>query len=252
GKFYAFTMYPATIWDQIASGDYYEFRGTREVTLSKLTIVQSAVCGLFGIDDVDECHQFCLEFYDPVYVANTISIIVNHHNLITDEAQEPELLDYIFLPIVILGSAVPFIPVGKLTKSAGLLTKYAKKSDTMKQWFFTNKGLMHNAALRGDSTQLNHALDWLDAAADADEGSAVMLQNLKFAHDKFTDAILHPAADNPEAVRRLADWIEQTSKKLDDAGSKTSKVDAFKNSSLTEIGSSSPTSNSVGVHDISA
>ena len=197
-------------------------------------IHHQVICPFFGITPgTSECSLFIAEFYDPVYVANTLSVIISHED-IAGNPREPALLDYIFLPIVVLGSAVPFIPVGKLTKSAGLLTKYAKKSDTMKQWFFTNKGLMHNAALRGDSTQLNHALDWLDAAADADEGSAVMIRNLQFAHDKFTDAILHPAADNPEAVRRLADWIEKTAKKLDGAGSKTSKDEVFKKSGIVD------------------
>jgi PKD repeat protein len=216
GKLYAFTMYPISIWDQIASGQYYEFRGITKRSLSKLTIVQSAICGLFGIDDVDKCNLFCLEFYDPAYVANTISIIVNHHNLILDELQEPVTLDYVMLPLIIAGSALPFVPVGKLGKSAGLFLRAAKKDPAMKIFIDDAAGTLHKAGHMGTHTQVDNLI------------AAVKKGDVTAANNALNDILVNPSRTPHEILADFKKIADESDDLVKNANAKTSVKEANK------------------------
>jgi len=233
-KYYAFYAFPKMIID-VSSKDVYECSGTKEITVSRVGIHEQKICGFFGIDPAStECTVFIAEFADPVFVANTISVITKHED-VAGNPRDPTTLDYVLLPIVCLGMLAPAIPVGKILKSGGLLSKYGKKSATMGKFLDDEATLLMKRAIsEGDADRLNKFLGHLDEASKHADGSAEMGHHLQLARNTLDDIIANPAVESDEALRRLVDWIEEASKRMDESASVTSKTDVFKKSGIRQ------------------
>lgn len=77
--------------------------------------VMGPVCDFFGISRGSECDMFWAEFYDPVYVANYISILTTGQDTI-GTSRELTAIDHIAFPFSVLGSlpGLSFLPFGAL------------------------------------------------------------------------------------------------------------------------------------------
>ena len=142
--------------------------GLNEVTVRyQVSIVGTTMCGFFGIDpESTECGLFLAEFLDPVFVANTLSVIINHEDL-EGNPREPETLDYVMLPIVMVGSLLPMVPVGKIGQWVGRGLKLGKRPDDMgrasRLFLIKYQDKIHHLTAVGDETRILRFKTFFDA-----------------------------------------------------------------------------------------
>ena len=216
--------------------EVYEFRGRRVITPGMGAVVD-VMCSFFGVEvGTKECSEFVVEFVDSIFVANTISIITAHYNLITGEHQEPEALDYLFLPIVLIGSVTP-IPIGKIWKSfVGKLRKHGTVSETVVKWLFKHGDEMTEVGVYGDEVRLKRFTDLIDDAMTHPEGSPEMLKCLDDATIWMKDTIAKPGVSDDAALKIYGDWLAELNTRLQLAKSVTSGDDVIQLSGLRAVG----------------
>lgn len=161
GHHYVFTIYPITWIDQVLNNQVFEFKGVKTGTIENVTFIHKPICNLLGIPpESEECKDEVGEFIDPIYAYNTLNKILYHRDMHGNPA-EPEMLDYVILPMVFAGSLVP-MPVGKGTKLlaqlSGDLAKYANTA-SKKLWLKMHQKAIHQLAAVGDSVNLRTFMD---------------------------------------------------------------------------------------------
>lgn len=124
-----------------------------EITDSIMSWLERTICGFFDITPAN-CPFFLATFYDPIFVAELLEIIIHNRNL-AGEYQEPTTLDYVMLPIAVAGSVLPMIPAGKLGKYTGLLIKRCKESTPIKEIFETRGVDIVEMSIRGSTAQID-------------------------------------------------------------------------------------------------
>ena len=154
GKYAIFPSSSISILPAVTSKCVYEF--TDKVQMIDLPVyidpLNTVLCGFFDLTP-SECSVFLLEFVDPIYVANTLSVI-QHHEDIMGNPREPETLDYVMLPIVMVGSLLPMIPMGKISQWTGRGLKLAKKRVASKTFLKLHHQKIHHLIAVGDETRI--------------------------------------------------------------------------------------------------
>ena len=84
-------------------------------------VIMGPVCDFLGIPRGSECNSFWAEFYDPVFIANYVSIATTGKDTLGNE-RELHAFDHIALPFAILGS----LPGLSLLPFAAIVTKGLK------------------------------------------------------------------------------------------------------------------------------
>jgi hypothetical protein len=134
--------------------------------------VMGPVCDFFGIPRGSACSSFWAEFYDPVYVANYISIRQTGKDTLGNE-RELSGFDHIALPFAVLGSlpGLSLLPFGALvTKGLGAVSKAgAKFGDTAVQ-FMLNFSMDATNKISSKDTWY-----FLDAIGQVTEDNAVKI-----------------------------------------------------------------------------
>lgn len=140
--------------------------------------VFNQVCGWLNIPSGSECDAFWAELYDPVFVANYISIKSTGVDTLGNSRQLTWIDDIGFV-FALLGMGFPMIPVGKIaTKGMYAVVKLSDKvfSPNVANWTITAmfnapKGLLHKvgekiafsrAIAQVDVTSASEIIDLLD------------------------------------------------------------------------------------------
>jgi hypothetical protein len=217
--------------DQAVNGLAYKFDNTvQNVYLVPVPGVGNSICPLLGVDPKSyECTLELAEFLDPVYVANTLRKIVEHKDIAGNSA-EPDMIDYIFLPIALLSGLVPGGTLGK--KLAGPILKATKKASVVDNWIEKNKELIHAAIIRGDNINIDVALDRVKGATKAVEGSVYQKSLLDEATNLLDDVILDSKLTKEDIAQKQKFFVEEIGKKLDDVKSKTTVGEVIEKSGL--------------------
>ena len=87
--------------------------------------VMGPVCDFFGIPQGTECEAFWAEFYDPIFIANYVSILQTGKDTLGNE-RELGAFDHIALPFAVLGSlpVLSMLPFGVIiSKGLNIFTK---------------------------------------------------------------------------------------------------------------------------------
>lgn len=95
---------------------------------SYMNFLESSICGFFGISG-SECTTFIAELWDPVFVANYVSILTTGKDTFGNE-RELTAFDHIALPFAVLGSlpVLNLLPFGALiTNGLGATAKSGAK-----------------------------------------------------------------------------------------------------------------------------
>ena len=154
GKYAIFPSSSISVLPYVTSKCVYEF--TDKVQTIDLPVyidpLTAVLCDFFDLTP-SECAVFLLEFADPIYVANTLSVI-RYHEDIVGTPREPETLDYIMLPIVMVGSLLPMVPMGKISQWTGRGLKLAKKSATSKIFLIKHQHKIHHLTAVGDEARI--------------------------------------------------------------------------------------------------
>jgi PKD repeat protein len=194
--------------------------GLNEVTVRyQVSIIGTTICGFFGIEpESTECSLFLAEFADPVFVANTLSVIAKGEDL-EGNLREPETLDYVMLPIVMVGSLLPMVPMGKISQWTGRGLKLAKKSVASKTFLIKHHQKIHHLTAVGDETRilkfkaffdadkLNDALKVLDEGVVASEATEAAKALKRASLRKWVRGIIAKwKKDNPKTtIEKLMD-----------------------------------------------
>ena len=188
-----------------------------DITESYVDWVSTEICGFFDISPA-ECPFFFATFYDPVFVAELLEIIINHKNL-AGEPQEPTTLDYVLLPIAVAGSVLPIVPAGKLGKYAGLFLKRCKESTPIKTIFETRgedivemgikattsqADTFVDAVKSGDTIKMLHTIDEvLDAPPTTIGHEWEWMANVKSVSDETHRLVKKAVALTPIKAKRI-------------------------------------------------
>ena len=197
-KYAIFPSSSISVLPYVTSKCVYEF--TDKVQTIDLPVyidpLSTVLCAFFDLTP-SECAVFLMEFQDPIYAANTLSVI-QHHEDIMGNAREPETLDYIMLPIVMAGSLLPMLPVGQISKYTGRLLKLGKKSAASKLFLIRNHHKMHQLIAVGDETRILKFKGFFD------------LDNLDEALKVLDEGIVaSEATEAAKALKRasLREWV---------------------------------------------
>lgn len=187
--------------------------GGRESMQEGKNKVTATICEFFGIEpDSTECNLFVAEFSDPVFVANTISVIMKYEDL-EGTPRKPEKLDYIMLPIIMLGSMDSFIPAGKICKWAGHGLSLSKRPDEWgryTKWFITKSAdLIDEAIATGDKPRLDEFVEYMDSNLD---DAFRILQKIILKSEKTPEAKSAKRINFSEWIHRILEKWEKEPK----------------------------------------
>jgi hypothetical protein len=142
--------------------------------------IMGPVCDYLGIPRGSECNAFWAEFYDPVYVANYVSIMRTGKDTLGN-TRELSGFDHIALPFAILGSlpGLSLLPFGALvTKGLGAVSKTGAK--------FGDAAVQFMLSFTMDATNKISSKDtwyFLDAIGQVTEAHATEIVNALTAGD---------------------------------------------------------------------
>lgn len=142
--------------------------------------VMGPVCDFFGIPRGSQCDSFWAEFYDPVYVANYISIRQTGKDTLGN-ARELSGFDHIALPFAVLGSlpGLSLLPFGALvTKGLGAVSKAGAKFGDEAVQFMLNFSMDSAGMISSKDTWY-----FLDAIGQVTEDHATEIVNALTAGD---------------------------------------------------------------------
>jgi PKD repeat protein len=163
GKYAIFPSSSISVLPYVTSKCVYEF--TDKVQTIDLPVyidpLSTVLCDFFELTP-SECAVFLMEFQDPIYVANTLSVIRDHEDIMGNP-REPETLDYVMLPIVMVGSLLPVVPMGKISQWTGRGLKLAKKSAASKTFLIKHHQKIHHLTAVGDEARLLKFKAFFDA-----------------------------------------------------------------------------------------
>ena len=216
GKEYIFHMHPQLALEEVLKGNAVKFAFTPSVTLTKTNIMEEVLCPFFGFEPGSvECENEVNEFVDAYYVANTIKKLATGKNLL-GETDTADTFDIIFMPIIMLGAAVPFIPVGKTLKTAlGPIINLIRKGNKG-AWLAKNQHKMHLLLAAGKGSSLEEAKK-LMALGKWDEAERLL--------DNVVTEIHNSPTLSATARENLAGWNAGARKLLDNNPQMKTKID---------------------------
>ncbi|MEA1998104.1 MAG: thermonuclease family protein [Euryarchaeota archaeon] len=258
GKLYTFqstlSVAPLIMLTQVVPEKYvHEFGGTKIIDIEPMTdVVSESICGFMGVEPGStECQNLLLEFgSDAYYVANAFSRLTRHKTLL-DEDAGPDILDIIFVPLALATGAAPAGGAGR--KLFGRILAKARKPftrelNTVGLWIEKNMDLISASVVRGYKSDVEFAVGRLAEAADEISGSKEQLELLEGVKRILEESI--EGTNWNTAIGRTEKWIDEITKRLDIAGSKTPPKEVIEKSGVKNAAKHIPGIGKVDIDDL--
>jgi len=204
GKHYGLAATRAKQWyvPDFISTEIYEFRGIRKIFLPAHGAIAGATCPLFGMDaDSAECDRFLMEMFDPIFLANVISGVLNGVDVV-GEPYEPGKMELAMFPFIIVTSALP-IPGAALIKRLGKIFRKADEVVDVAKHFEDDYLSIYRMQAYGDEARLSK---WADAVEAGDTTTAKsIMDDILANHPDVTDAMV---------VDRFNIWLDDLEKQI--------------------------------------